>query len=83
MIYISAFPTLVGAMTGYSANVRSFVPDRNNNLIQFNSYKPALYVIHDGWRINSTTDYLVVRDDNPGRKDAARLLSKPLTFFRS
>ncbi|KAF2794860.1 hypothetical protein K505DRAFT_360697 [Melanomma pulvis-pyrius CBS 109.77] len=73
MTYILAFPTLVGAMTGYSANVRSFVPDRNNNLIQFNSFKRILYVIHGGWRISTTTNYLVVRDDKPGAEPTLEL----------
>lgn len=59
MIFILAFPTLGSAMTGYTSNVQSFVPDQDRNLVQFSSFERALYIIHDGWRINQDANYVV------------------------
>ncbi|KAF2467368.1 uncharacterized protein BDR25DRAFT_173805, partial [Lindgomyces ingoldianus] len=51
MIFIWSFPSFAGAMTGYSANVKSYVLDESDNYIPFDGFRPVLYVIHDGWRI--------------------------------
>ncbi|CAO2653004.1 Nn.00g024150.m01.CDS01 [Neocucurbitaria sp. VM-36] len=54
MTFILAFPTFGSAMTGYSGNVKPFVPDQSGNFVPFESFQFLLYVIHDGWRINKT-----------------------------
>lgn len=59
MIFIWAFPTLGSAMTGYSSNVKPFVPDAENNLISFGKFSHHLYTIHDGKRINQSNEYMV------------------------
>lgn len=59
MIYVLAFPTLASAMTGYTTNSAAFVADSQQNLLSFSSFAPVAYVIHDGWRVNLTGDYLV------------------------
>lgn len=53
------FPSFGSAMTGYSPNVKSFIPDENNNLVSFDKFQAVLFVIHDGDRIRETKDKLV------------------------
>lgn len=67
MAYILAFPTLGSAMTGYSGNVKSFVPDHNGNYIAFESFRLNTYVIHDGWRINQTANFTVTAPNGDGK----------------
>jgi hypothetical protein len=59
MAYILAFPTLAGAMTGYTPVVGGFVEYYEGNFIPLESFQLLAYVIHDGARINLTTDYAV------------------------
>jgi hypothetical protein len=66
MVFILAFPTLMSAMSGYDSNVGSRILDRKDNLIPFSSLSRALYVIHDGWRINKTDDYWITAEVNGG-----------------
>ncbi|CAO2654126.1 Nn.00g108590.m01.CDS01 [Neocucurbitaria sp. VM-36] len=51
MAFVLAFPTFGSAMTGYSGNVGAYVADTDSQLIPFQDFRFALYVIHDGWRI--------------------------------
>lgn len=60
LIFTLSFPTLASAMTGYNSNVADFVIDLNRSYVPLSSYKPAVYVIHDGWRINQTGNYYVL-----------------------
>lgn len=57
MIFILAFPSFASSMTGYSGNIKSYIPDNNNNFISFSSFGMVRYIIHDGWRINKTGDF--------------------------
>ncbi len=59
LIYILIFPTLGSAMTGYSANVGPYIPDRNGSFIPFSEWRRTAYIIHDGSRINLTDEYHV------------------------
>ena len=59
MFFVLAFPTLSNAMTGYRPSYVAFVSDYDQNLVKFAGFHPLAYIIHDGWRINLTTDYLV------------------------
>lgn len=70
MAFILVFPTLAGAMTGYSSKTSSFVADTNGDLSPFAQFTPVLYIIHDGWRIGLSGDYPVPYsdDNNGGRK---------------
>lgn len=70
MAFILAFPTFASAMTGYSSNVQAFVPDQDSsNLVPFTNFSKALYMIHDGHRINKSDDYIVTRPSSRS-KDA-------------
>lgn len=60
MGFIIAFPTLASAMSGYDANVGSYIPDYDQNFVPFSNFSQLLYVIHDGWRINETGKFWVV-----------------------
>lgn len=59
LIFILVFPTFGSAMTGYSANVQSYVQDASRNYIPFSSFSYAFYVIHDGSRVGLYDDYPV------------------------
>ncbi|KAM7194553.1 hypothetical protein V8F20_007909 [Naviculisporaceae sp. PSN 640] len=59
MIFILAFPTLVSAMTGYRPNNKAFVLDHNKNLISFDKFVLAKYIIHDGHRMGHQHDHIV------------------------
>jgi hypothetical protein len=63
MIFILAFPTLISAMSGYDANVASYMPDRNDNFLPFKDFSRVLYVIHDGWRIGEDGNYWIKDED--------------------
>ncbi|KAI1455161.1 hypothetical protein F4805DRAFT_437039 [Annulohypoxylon moriforme] len=59
ILFLVAWPTFSGAMTGYTPTVKAFVPDYNGNYIPFSDFRPIAYIIHDGPRINLTDDYAV------------------------
>ncbi|KAG7291861.1 hypothetical protein NEMBOFW57_001883 [Staphylotrichum longicolle] len=49
-------------MTGYAVKTEAYVkdsPGETGNYIKFNEFDVVAYVIHDGWRIGKTGDYLV------------------------
>jgi hypothetical protein len=69
MIYVLAWPTLASAMTGYTSASGAFVIDTAQNLISFSSFVPVAYIIHDGWRIQRTGDFIVTTsmgESSPG-----------------
>jgi hypothetical protein len=59
MAFVLCFPTLGSAMTGYSSNVRSYVPDNTGNFVPFSRFGLAAYVVEDGERINRTSPFYV------------------------
>jgi hypothetical protein len=63
MAFIWVFSTFASAMTGYSGNVRPYILDDKQNYIAFDGFRRVLYVIHDGWRINTTEDYVLPYDN--------------------
>lgn len=72
MIFLILWPTLASAMSGYDANVGSYVPDYQQNFVPFNNFERLLYIVHDGERINLTADYHVTD------KDPSNPLSDPV-----
>ncbi|KAI0852834.1 hypothetical protein F5Y00DRAFT_272463 [Daldinia vernicosa] len=58
MVFIIAWPTVAGAMTGYTTIGKAFVPDIDNNYISYSSFKPLAYIVHDGGRVNLTSNYI-------------------------
>lgn len=62
LVLVIAFSTFVSAMTGYAVKTEAYVkdsPGETGNYIKFNEFDVVTYVIHDGWRIGNTGDYLV------------------------
>ncbi|KAI1089541.1 hypothetical protein F5B19DRAFT_364228 [Rostrohypoxylon terebratum] len=59
MVLITAWPTIASAMTGYRTNRESLVFDYKGHYIPFKEFQPIAYIIHDGWRVNLTGDYIV------------------------
>lgn len=59
MIFVLAWPTIAGAMTGYNSNNVAFVETADGSLARFSSFQPILYVIHDGSRVGLSDGYLV------------------------
>ncbi|KAI0527841.1 hypothetical protein F5B22DRAFT_582550 [Xylaria bambusicola] len=58
MLFILTWPTLIAAMSGYSPEVGAYVKDIDTeNLVKYNEFRLLAYIIHDGERINLTTDY--------------------------
>ena len=63
MIFVSVFPSFASAMTGYSGKLKSYIPDAdNNNYNSFDGFRRVLYIIHDGWRIGKTGNYVITSD---------------------
>lgn len=83
MVFVLAWPTLASAMTGYSPALRPFVLDYEDNLISYSSFSPVAYVIHDGWRVNLTGNYLVsfYQDSNTDGNGGKPV--KPVLLIRS
>jgi hypothetical protein len=50
-------------MSGYDANVGSYLTDYDNNFVPFRKFSRVLYIVHDGRRINQTDDYQIVTPD--------------------
>ena len=59
MIWIWIFPSFASAMTGYSANIKAYIQDADDNFISFDDFRRAMYVIHDGWRIGKPENYVI------------------------
>ncbi|KAK6220077.1 hypothetical protein QIS74_05579 [Colletotrichum tabaci] len=58
-IFVLLFPTLGGAMSGYSANNDAYVKGYEGTLIPLDEFTIVGYIIHDAWRINMTGDLLL------------------------
>ncbi|KAI1770104.1 hypothetical protein F4818DRAFT_433974 [Hypoxylon cercidicola] len=69
MIFVLVFPTFVSAMTGYTPVTKAFIQNDIDRLIPFSDFKVLAYVIHDGFRINMTTDAYVMRPLEPSYAD--------------
>ncbi|KAK3690449.1 hypothetical protein B0T22DRAFT_481627 [Podospora appendiculata] len=74
MVYVLAFPTLAGAMTGYALENGSFVQDLDGNLIPTSNFTAIQYIIHDGARVNLTNDQQVLCSDMGETTDGCSLL---------
>jgi len=68
-IYVVAFPTLVSAMTGYSANSQAFVKDKSGALAPWSKYQAVQYIVHDAWRVGLTGQYLLTDTDEHNSDD--------------
>ena len=59
MLFVIAFPTLAGAMTGYTPAIQAFVRRDDSSFVLFSELELTAYVIHDGARINRTNGHVV------------------------
>lgn len=64
LMFVVAFPTIAGAMTGYSTNAKAYIPDPTGNLIAYSDFVPVIFMIHDAERINLTADYAVAASND-------------------
>jgi hypothetical protein len=65
--FVLAFPTILSAMTGYSANIGAFVEDDNGNMVVYSNFTLVRYVVHDAHRIDEGlgNDYEVLVGRDP------------------
>lgn len=64
-MYTLAFPTLVSAMSGYSAVVEPFV-SVGGDFVHFSEFRLVRYIIHDSWRLGDEFPGLVLIDTAAG-----------------
>lgn len=69
MMFILAFPTFGSAMTGYKANVEAFIKDSTGSYVPFTKFTFLYYTIHDGDRINLTSNFRITDLGGPGMVD--------------
>ena len=51
--FVLSVPTWLSAMTGYTADIKSFVQDKDSTLVPAGNFKPVIYTIHDGARFEN------------------------------
>ncbi|KAI1658319.1 hypothetical protein F4813DRAFT_46041 [Daldinia decipiens] len=71
MIFIIAWPTVAGAMTGYTTIGKAFVPDIDNNYIPYSAFRPLAYIVHDGGRVNLTNNYIYFDSERSHKEPVA------------
>ncbi|KAI0182319.1 hypothetical protein EV127DRAFT_355165 [Xylaria flabelliformis] len=62
MLFVLVWPTLVAAMSGYTPKSGPYVKDVSESFVPYNEFRLLSYIIHDGERINLTSDYHVPYD---------------------
>ncbi|KAH7138705.1 hypothetical protein B0J11DRAFT_23162 [Dendryphion nanum] len=64
LIFMLGFPTIASAMTGYSTNLKAYIPDTDNNLVEFSRFEYVAFVIEDAGRINETQPLYITIPSN-------------------
>lgn len=66
-LFVVAFPTLAGAMTGYAPVTDPFVQGPDGQLVPFASYLQVFYIVHDADRLGIASPLVLtnVPGDNP------------------
>ncbi|RGP79333.1 hypothetical protein FLONG3_2562 [Fusarium longipes] len=60
LLFVLAFPTIAGSMTGYTPSSEPYIALPSGSLISFSSAVPIAYIIHDGNRTKmQQNDYIV------------------------
>jgi hypothetical protein len=62
-LYVLAFPTLMGAMTGYITTYEPYMEDFDNNLIEWEQVQPVMAMVEDAQRIGFSKPLLVIKED--------------------
>lgn len=52
-LFVLLVPTWLSAMTGYTADISPFVEDQNGRLVKWDDFKPVIYTICDGARLQN------------------------------
>ncbi|KAF2502174.1 hypothetical protein BU16DRAFT_554248 [Lophium mytilinum] len=68
-LYVMAFPTLMGAMTGYTPTYDPYIQDPSKNLIEYSKYNEVLIVVNDATRLGYTKPLLLSEDDDDLRNE--------------
>lgn len=55
LLFVTVFPTLAGAMTGYTATYAAYVKDHAGNYARFTTFRPIVYNISDSRYSQFTT----------------------------
>ena len=63
-LYVLAFPTLMGALTGYITTNEPYVEDYDHNLIEWSQLESVVYIINDAGRIGFESPLVVTLDDS-------------------
>lgn len=69
MIFVMVFPTLAGAMTGYTANNEAVIKFGNGTQTPFGKFRQLVAIIHDGDRVNLTAEYMVFQGSPQSQYD--------------
>lgn len=77
MLFIMGWPTIASAMTAYDSINYGYVSMTDNTQVAFSAFRPILYVIHDGERVNLSSNYPVPYCNGSCKS------SQPLTFLIS
>lgn len=59
LAYLLAFPTIASSMTGYIPRTEAFVSDVDGKPVAESDFRPVVYMMHDGPRVNMSADFIV------------------------
>ncbi|KAK0748475.1 hypothetical protein B0T21DRAFT_389336, partial [Apiosordaria backusii] len=59
LVFIIIFPTQASALSGYVGIAEAFIKDYRGNYVKFSEFDFALYILHDGHRVNMTDDLVI------------------------
>lgn len=60
LLFILAFPTIAGSMTGYATFNEPYVTSHSGKLFPFSDVRPVAYIINDGKRTAEFSDNYIV-----------------------
>jgi hypothetical protein len=72
-LFIVAFPTLAGSMTGYAPVTDGFLQDQDGKLIPYIQSRPIRYIVHDSDRLG--LDKPLILSDIPEESNCKSITS--------
>lgn len=72
LLFVMIFPTLAGAMTGYTATYAAYVKDYDGNYARFVTFHPIVYNISDNRSSEFTTTPVAPYYSTVGGKTRSR-----------
>ncbi|KAK4195851.1 hypothetical protein QBC40DRAFT_288297 [Triangularia verruculosa] len=64
LAFILAFPTLSSSMTGYISRTEPFIRDIEGRPVPESDFRPVVYMIHDGPRVDLPSDHMIVCENS-------------------